>query len=80
VIRKLPKGTRVRLVGPVERFPHFVADEGLTGVVVRNNNDSFSVRMDQPIDGAEEWDNCIEWTAPYEEAHDPREDLEVVKD
>lgn len=78
--RKMPKGTRVRLTGEVDRYPHFLADKGLTGVVVQNSKDTFSVSMDKLIDGAEEWGNCIEWSAPFEEAHDPSEDLEVVED
>ena len=54
-------GRRVRLTAIVERFPHFRAEDGRTGEVVTVEPDLIAVRMDEPLDGAEEWDNEIHW-------------------
>ena len=59
-------------------YPHFVARAGMKGTVVETENDLFCVRLDEPLDGAEEWDNEVAWYenafGPPEEdlAHDPR--------
>lgn len=68
-------GSRVRLKRDVERYPHFVAPEGLTGTVVECEEEIVSVRLDEPVEGAEEWDNQVHW---YPEHGDPSEDLEIV--
>lgn len=64
---ELPVGTRVRVICDIERYPDFIAKVGMTGTVNVNNagisEDSpvFSVKIDQPLENCEEWDNCIEW-------------------
>lgn len=54
-------GTRIVLAKVVERFPHFLAEKGLRGTVNEITDDLISVRMDEEIGGAGEWDNCIVW-------------------
>lgn len=67
-------GATVRLARPVERFPHFRVPAGATGVVVAADAERVSVRMDEEIPGAEEWDNEIEWYLAN--GDNPAEDLE----
>jgi hypothetical protein len=56
----------VRLTVDVERFPHFLAKKGLTGIVLDTNASdwpkSIAVKMDEPLEGCEEWDNTILWS------------------
>jgi hypothetical protein len=54
---------RVRLRHDVDRFPHFVAKEGSYGTVIDIDGEySISIKMDDHIDGCEEWDNSIIWS------------------
>ena len=54
-------GTRVELVRDVDRFPHFIAPKGAQGEVVYADEHTISVRMDELVPGAEEWDNEVCW-------------------
>jgi hypothetical protein len=55
-------GDRVRLTQTVDRYPDFVAPAGLAGTVDTVEVDgSLAVKMDQTLDGCEEWNNCICW-------------------
>jgi hypothetical protein len=65
---KFQVGDRVRLRKEVERFAEFIAPRGLTGVVIEMPPASLQsnivdeimvVKMDEPLDGAESWNNCI---------------------
>jgi len=67
-------GTRVILTRDVDKYPDFYAKAGLRGVVHYISDDIFSVMMDEPLKGAEEWDNCILWALEYET---PNDDLEL---
>ena len=73
-------GQRVRLRHDVDRFPHFIAAAGSTGTVVDVAGDMsiFAVRLDEPLAGAEEWDNEVHW---YIENGDdePERDLEPAE-
>ena len=64
---RLKIGERVELRHEVERFPHFVVAAGEQGTVSYNHQDehggTIAVRMDNPIDGAEEWNNEVQWDA-----------------
>lgn len=51
--------TRVVLIRDIERYPHFIAVKGRTGVIVVADPDCIAVRLDDPLDGAEEWDNEV---------------------
>lgn len=68
-------GDRVRLRHDVDRYPHFIAPADGTGVVESISEDVFSVQMDEFIEGAEDWENCVWWMADCE---DPREDLVII--
>jgi hypothetical protein len=68
------EGYRFRLIREVHRFPDFVAPPGLTGTVTAVSGHILG-RMDQPVLGAEPWDNEFHWdslvdfladTEPYE--------------
>jgi len=76
VLPPLPLGTRVRLRHDVDRYPHFRARAGMTGTVVTVGPDPVVVRMDEYLEGCEEWDNAILWSND----DDPMDDLEVVND
>ena len=49
------------LVHDVDRFPHFVARAGSTGTLVAADREAVMLRMDDPLPGAEEWDNEVHW-------------------
>jgi len=55
-------GDEIRLIQDVDRFPHFVAKKGATGVVSEVRTDLICVRMDEKIPGAEVWDNDLSWS------------------
>lgn len=55
------KGRRVRLKHDVDRFSDFVAPKGATGTVDEVTVHGISVKMDERIEGAEHWENCILW-------------------
>jgi hypothetical protein len=55
-------GKAVRLSRNVERFPHFIAEQGRQGVITEWDRWQVVVKLDEPLAGAEEWDNCIIWT------------------
>lgn len=78
-------GIRARLRRGVERFPHFYVEPGYEGVVVEATDSLISLRMDNEIPSAGEWDNEVCWTA--ENAADQRlssvasiffEDAEII--
>lgn len=77
-------GTKVRLTRDVERYPHFTAEAGLTGTVTKFDEEIVAVRLDDPVPGAEEWDNGIHWYKDqFENEYFPevfREDLEPVSE
>lgn len=54
-------GERFVLTVDVERFPHFVAARGSKGTVADVSHGAISLRLDEPLPGAEEWDNEIVW-------------------
>lgn len=76
-------GTRVRLLSDVDRYPHFVAPAGSTGEVVEYSNDSIRVRLDDDLEGAEEWGNEIQWYQGMFEEEDFeaafRNEVEVIE-
>ena len=72
----LAPGTRVQLRHDVERYPHFIAPKGATGVVVDiGAPEVFAVRLDEPLLGAEDWDNEVHW---YDGDPSPEEYLETL--
>jgi hypothetical protein len=54
-------GQRVRFVRDVDRFPHFIARKGETGVYLGHRMSVDAVKLDEPKQGAEEWDNDVLW-------------------
>ena len=60
----IPTGSRVRLIADVERYPHFIAKRGMTGVLLDNVGDypdAYAVKLDETLKGCEEWDNTVLW-------------------
>ena len=55
--------TRIRLLQDVERGIDFIATKGMTGTIIEVGR-SIMAKMDDHIEGAETWDNCIIWTDP----------------
>jgi hypothetical protein len=66
-------GARVRLLHDVDRYPHFLAPAGSRGTVAMSDGEIFSVRLDEPLAGAEAWDNEIVWS--LRDGDDPSEDV-----
>jgi hypothetical protein len=59
----LPRvGQRAKLGRIAERFPHFSMPGGAAGTVTEATPDLIALTMDEPIPGAEEWDNAICWS------------------
>lgn len=54
--------TRWRLTRPVDRYPHFIAPEGAEGRVVDVSDGNVSLRLDETLAGAEDWDNEVVWS------------------
>lgn len=69
-------GKRVKLKREVDRYPDFVAPEGMTGVIVMMENDFIRVQMDQPVYGAEPWDNEVHWQ--WEDVSNFEDDVEIL--
>jgi hypothetical protein len=79
ILRALRVGTRVRLRHDVWRYPHFIAPMGATGTVVGHEDSqpwTVAVRMDEHLDGAEDWDNEVHWYPTN--GDDPLQDVEVL--
>jgi hypothetical protein len=52
-------GTRLRCVREVERYPHFVVAEGATAVIADISEHGVCIHLDEFLEGAQEWDNCL---------------------
>lgn len=78
------EGARVRLTRDVDRYPHFVAPKGAEGTITKNWDDLIAVKLDEHLEGAEEWDNEVQWydgmyaDADYREVF--QEDVEVLQE
>lgn len=59
-------GSRWRLRHNVDRYPHFIAPEGAYGTVTDTYDSNISLKLDEPLAGAEDWDNEVVW------AEDPK--------
>ena len=55
------EGSRFTLIREVDRFPEFVAPPGLMGMVTAVSGGTIRAKMDQPVLGAESWDNELYW-------------------
>ncbi len=78
----LAVGTRVRLTHAVDRYPHFIAPEGATGVVTESSDELVAVRLDLNVEGAHEWDNEVHWSNDdlgTDAGSAVNEDLEVIE-
>jgi hypothetical protein len=73
---------KVRFKRPVDRFPHFSVPKGATGTLVLLTSTEAAVKLDLPMPGAEEWDNCVYWNESTPDEHcdlaQMNEDLEIV--
>jgi hypothetical protein len=72
--RAIKEGDRFKLVREVVRFPDFIARPGLTGTVTAVSG-GIRGRIDEPVRGAEAWDNELHWDSLVEFVADtePRE-------
>lgn len=63
-IGELELGTKLTLAREVWRYPHFQAEEGLTGKLsmVDPQQGIIEVTMDKHLPGAEDWKNAIQWS------------------
>lgn len=46
----------------VDRLPDFRVEPGMVGTITEIRHDFISVKMDDHVDGAEPWDNCVQFT------------------
>jgi hypothetical protein len=69
-----PRGFRFQLTSPVDRYPHFLADPGLTGTVTECGSGELWLHMDKPLEGAEPWGNDIQFL-PDEHGRPPLSSL-----
>lgn len=58
---EMEKGMRVQFTTDVDRYPHFVVAEGSTGTVTALDDEMAAVKLDEKIEGAEEWENEVQW-------------------
>jgi hypothetical protein len=68
---------KVMLVRDVERFPHFIARKGMTGVIEEITNGYARVKVDAELHGSEEWENCIIWNGE-EDLVDFAKDVKLI--
>lgn len=64
-LSRLQPGVRVILRTDIDRWPHFIAKAGMTGVIAEftpGPRGLLSVKLDQPLEGCEEWDNHVIWS------------------
>ena len=78
VIKDIAVGSRIELKRDVERFPQFIAKKGERGIIVEVNEEQISAKMDNKIDGAEEWDNCLQWYKSDDSIKDVNEDIQLA--
>lgn len=69
-------GARVLFVDQLDRYPFFTVPAGATGVVTNSDDDYYAVKVDQPIAGAEEFDNEVIWSLGDDE--EPATDLRLA--
>lgn len=62
MLKPVVVGERFALIRDVDRYPHFIAAAGSKGTIVEDSAEAVSLRLDDPLAGAEEWDNEIVWT------------------
>jgi hypothetical protein len=75
----LKLGGRYQLREDVDRYPHFLARAGMTGTLMEDTNEVTILKMDEPLENCEEWDNCIIWSRASSD-DDPEGDLEAIPD
>lgn len=71
------QGARVRLRRNISRDHEFVVDARKTGVVTVCEPENVHVRMDEPFDGGEAWDQTIVWSD--DDLADVDRDLVVIE-
>lgn len=70
-------GDRVRLRRDVERYPIFIAKAGSFGTILSIDDQSAIVKMDDPLENGEDWNNSIYWEAEYTR-HEFVDDVELA--
>ena len=68
-------GTQIMLRRSIDRFPHFIVEQGATGTVVEFSDGLVRVKMDDHIEGCEEWDNEIVWSDFGDDIDDVESDI-----
>jgi hypothetical protein len=64
-LREPVVGERFVLICDVDRYPHFIAARGSEETITDVSQGVVSLRLDDPLPGAEEWDNEIVWSADF---------------
>ena len=73
-------GQRVALARDVERYPNFIARQGMMGTIVGNDGGMLRVRMDDPLPGAEDWDNEVQWLWADDGEAQVMGDIDLLRD
>lgn len=63
----LTEGARVELIEYADRFPFFLVHPGAKGTVTEVSEHLVTIKMDDHIDGCEEWDNEVIYNLPEHE-------------
>lgn len=61
-LNRLRNRMRVRTIRVVDRRPDFTVPPERTGIVTMLGENEVWVRFDEPIEGAEKWQNCVYWS------------------
>jgi hypothetical protein len=79
VVKGISVGRRIELKRDIERYPQFIAKKGERGTIVEIDEEKVSAKMDNKLDGAEEWDNCLQWYKSDDSIKDVSEDIKITE-
>lgn len=57
---ELGLGGAVVVCKPIERFPHFKVEPGVTGTIVAQGPDFIGIKLDTVVPGCEAWGNIVQ--------------------
>lgn len=55
------EGERFTLARDVDRFPHALVPAGTSGTIAYADKEAIGLRLDEPFEGLDEWDNELIW-------------------
>ena len=64
---KFEIGDKIKFTEEWDAYPHAIVRKGMQGKVDEINDEMISFKMDETIEGLEEWDNCVHIYSDLEE-------------